>query len=477
MASGEDRWPLRVQVVDTFDEPVVEATLELRAAAFGSPFAVARSGVKGMWHGFASGDMVWLAAHADCVGTSIALNVRQQDAAERLMVLMLGRPVPVTCLVLDANGQPTSGRAVAIQGAWGGSSTPPGPWHPRGPLFPDAGGKLAFEVLAGGTLSLGVDDEGMSWRDVVAEPTEVLLGAHGAFRAFGFATNAAGEPVPVHVTTPAGLEAATRKRAQAIRPGVQELHLGGANAPLQITGYIGRAPDPVPEPAPPDGSFEVVLEGVGPHQLTLRADGYATRVMRIERLVWPELRRHLTVRMERLVDTRGRIRTTASPPFEPARVFATASPAEFETVRSWTQPDGSFHLALPVGTMWSVQCDGGPAVACRAGATDVEVEQGSLPWEDYAWSVTKPAPVQPRTPAALAVEVRCGNVAARGVEVVLEFGGEERRQRVDADGRAAFVAAVGPVVVKVVRGGELLVRRELELAPDEQRQLAIAVDL
>jgi hypothetical protein len=58
-AAGDERWPLRVQVVDTFDDPVVAATIELREAAFGSPIAVARSGAKGLWKGVASGDNIF----------------------------------------------------------------------------------------------------------------------------------------------------------------------------------------------------------------------------------------------------------------------------------------------------------------------------------------------------------------------------------------------------------------------------------
>lgn len=401
-------WPVSVQVVDSLDEPVIGATIELAATIDGEPFAQYRSGARGVWRGTAAGERVWLRASSPCIGRSIWLDTWPELAAERLTVLMLVRTVTVRGQVFDANLRALPHAAITIGGKPNGAAVAVGPFVPRGPLHADAAGRFSFDAAAGVSVQLAIDGEPETRTDVVAvDGAEVVLVPMGAFRVTVRILGIDGAPVPaaVDIDSSSGgrnARAPARRRAFDFDPDVDPelwrlLNSGDPSLPT----YGGRAPLPRSEPEPRHSEFTFEVTPGHVHRLWVTAEGHAPCVVATRALGIKEPRQDLEVRLVPTVITRGRVRSAEALRWlecVPAS-NGTDGPQHLEFHSESLARDATFAVPLPVGTTWQLALPNCRPVTCRAGDQDVRVTDDPVPEP-----LEPPAPPAPRTVLVLATD-------------------------------------------------------------------------
>jgi hypothetical protein len=361
----EPRFSLRVQAVDAFGASVPEASITLRRAGAVEPFAVQVADANGLWSGPVPEGRIVVAAAAECVGSSVAFEVTAARAELGTVVLLLGRPVVVTGLVVDDGGGGIANDRIEIHGP---SQSPSGQaqWLSAREVRTDAAGRFVVETMAGVRLRFArkAAPADTVWVTAV-DGANAVIAPFGTFRA------------QVRVRAPNG-----------------DL----VSADLSRTPERGRGPGlRVPDRDQPDSS--VAVAEVAPGELCVQipgsvsverwllADGFAPQRIHFPALTWPNTVHHLEVRMTPLVSTWLRIDRRGLPlpstpkGEEPGYAFVSwwsaspplpdSAPIPLRSRSIAIDDDEPVEVDLPAGSEWLACVGDGMPVRFRAGDRDV----------------------------------------------------------------------------------------------------------
>ena len=363
---GPGAWELPLQVVDAHGRPVGAATVELAREPMQEPFERSRARGDGCWQGAVAGEVVWVRARHELVGTSVQVPCAAAMARERL-VLPLLRPVLVQGVVIGADAAPVGGAQVIVRGELAVRRAEVGVVAPTRPLLADHDGRFRFEAAAGARLVLSASDGAFplaAERDVIAvDGLEVLLAAHDAFQVHGVLLDPHGHPVVPEVARD---RAPGFAGADGSSP-FEEYMPHGLESPMVFVD--ARAGVTVGE----GGAFRATAS-VG--RLRVRAqygDLMAPAVACELSLARP--RAEVVLQLATNVATRGVVVDVAGAPVANARVVAVAADPSFQPVVRQVATDGAgaFVLPLPVGSSWQLAAGAGDRVAVVAGTQQVRL--------------------------------------------------------------------------------------------------------
>ncbi|MCU0864005.1 MAG: hypothetical protein MUC36_09450 [Planctomycetes bacterium] len=286
------------------------------------------------------------------------------------VVLLLGRPVVVTGLVVDDGGRGIANDVVEVadvspgrhQSGYAGSVS-------SHLVRTDPSGRFVVEAMNGSRLSVArvaTEDE-RTWGTAVDGAT-VLLAPRGVFRVTVRALTLNGDPVPAEMD---GCAWGIR------RPGIKDVDPDLPENNLQTD-----------ELAP--GVFQLTIPGSVSVVRWLSAAGFAPMRIRFAAMAWPTTTQRVEARMTPLVSTWIRIDRRGLPwPLAAdgsgsgfAQVFglpASAQPDEAiaTPLSRWSvaiDDDDPVEVQLPAGSEWIVYVGDGPKVRVRAGDRNVVVQ-------------------------------------------------------------------------------------------------------
>jgi hypothetical protein len=361
----ESGWLVRVQAVDALGEPVPAATITLRRAGEAEPFAQLAADANGSWSGPVSGAPIVVSAVAECVGRSIAFEVTPARAELGTVVLLLGRPVLVTGLVVDDGGRAIVGDRIVIC-----DHTDFHAGHAQGlsarEVRSDASGRFAVETMAGVLLQFSrkAAPDDAAWVTAV-DGASAVVAPFGTFRVQVRVRAANGEPVP------AALSSHWEKRR---------------NLGMMVPDW-GQPDSGVEAEEVAPGELRLKIPGSVSFDRWLLVKGYAPLRIRFPALSWPSTVQHVDAWMMPLVSTwlrvdcRGAALTANREGKQPDHAYVSWWPASPQLADSTPVPfnwrmitidgDGLFEVQLPFGSEWMACVGDGLPVCFQGGDRDV----------------------------------------------------------------------------------------------------------
>lgn len=355
-----------VRAVDAFGLPVEGAEVLVRGErdAVAQPFV--RTGADGTCKVALGAPVQFVRAHDEAVGTSIEVRIVATAANDEPIVLPLLRPVVVRGRVVLRDA-PVGVVRVQVRGELRLSRVEPGivaPLHAIEASGPDR--SFTFEAAAGATLRLGAVDEQQSLvpeMEVVAvDGLEVVLAAPDASPMF---------EVRGVVLDPDGRPVQGPSLEEDSPPFLNGLPMAMVSDGVSTTfvGQDGRFVLPV-------GSAKAVVRARSGHQ---SSEGVACEFHPTRRQI------EVVLQLRRNVPTRG---TVDRAPVDPTAVRVSgielADDVQFWWMFDFVGTDGTFEVALPVGSRWRLAAGGDPVEVVagqqgvRLGVTRREPEQAEV---------------------------------------------------------------------------------------------------
>lgn len=332
-----------VRAVDAFGLPVEGAQVLVRGESEAVAQPLARTGADGVCQVVLAAPVQFVRAQDEAVGTSIEVRIVAADANDEPIVLPLLRPVVVQGRVV-LRDEPVGVVRIQVLGELRLARAEPGivaPLHAIEVSGPDR--SFSFEAAAGATLQLGAVDEQRSLvpvqEVVVVDGLEVVLTAPDAspvYEVRGVVLDPDGRPVQ----GPSLLEDGSDPF-----PAGLPMTMVSDGVSSTFVGQDGRFSLPV-------GADRAVVRARSGHQ---SSEGIACEFHPTRRQI------EVVLQLRGNVATRG---TVDVAPVDPTAVRVSgielADDAQTWWMFDFVGTDGTFEVALPVGSRWRLAAGGDP---------------------------------------------------------------------------------------------------------------------